>query len=101
MDDLEKELQIQKEFFHLLDLRAERDQIRAKQMTQTIILWEIVVFAILASQIAIAVNFISITTHGIISLTILIAQFIAIHYIKRKADEKIKNNREFQRHNIK
>ena len=97
MEDLER----QKEFFHLLDLRAERDKIRANQMTQTIIVWEIVVFIIVASQIAKAFNIISVTTHGILTLTVLILQIIILHIIKVKTDEKIKSNREFQRYNIK
>ena len=101
MEDLEKDLKIQKEFLHLLDLRAERDRIRANQMTQTIIVWEIVVLIIVASQIAKAFNIISVTVHGILTLTVLILQIIILHIIKVKTDEKIKNNREFQRHNIK
>ena len=101
MEDLEKDLKIQKEFLHLLDLRAERDKIRANQMTQTIIVWEIVVFIIVASQIAKAFNIISVTTHGILTLTVLILQIIILHIIKVKTDEKIKSNREFQRYNIK
>ena len=101
MEDLEKDLKIQKEFLHLLDLRAERDRIRANQMTQTIIVWEIVVLIIVASQIAKAFNIISVTVHGILTLTVLILQIIILHIIKVKTDEKIKSNREFQRYNIK
>ena len=97
MEDLEK----QKEFFHLLDLRAERDQIRANQITLTIVVWEIVVFIIVASQIAKSFNLIPVAVHGIITLVTLTLQIIILHYIKVKTDKKIKNNKEFQKFGIK